>query len=208
MDEENKRDKPEKEKKDKKMEIPSAEELEVRIYSLATTANDAIIFLEELKGVRLLPIWIGPIEGQAIAIKFSGIPLPRPFTHDLIISFIKSTGYKIKKVVIDKIEENTFFASIHINKRSSARILDARPSDAIALAVRTGCKIFITSDVFDKAQTLNKPITQDEVKDFKLKLKDLKPADIFEGQLKKQHDIGSIKKKLDDEQKQEEDKDE
>lgn len=156
-----------------------SKEKEVRIYSLATTANDAIVFLEEIDGIRLLPIWIGPLEGQAIAIKFSGIALPRPFTHDLMSEIISKTGYKVTKVVIDNIEDNTYYASVHISDGTKTHKLDARPSDAIAISVRTASPIFITEEVFSASQILNKPISTEEVKEFKEKLKDLKPADIF-----------------------------
>ena len=85
-------------------------EKEVRIYSLATTVNECIIFLEELSGSRLLPIWIGITEGQAIAIRFSGIVLPRPLTHDLLLAGIQELGFEVKKIVVSDIKENTFYA--------------------------------------------------------------------------------------------------
>jgi len=77
---------------------------EVRIYSLATTANECIVFLEELEGERLLPIWIGLAEGQAIAIRFSGIVLPRPLTHDLLLASYKSLGWAVDKIVVKRVE--------------------------------------------------------------------------------------------------------
>lgn len=154
-------------------------EKEVRIYSLATTVNECIIFLEELGGNRLLPIWIGITEGQAIAIRFSGIVLPRPLTHDLMLSTVKALGHSVEKVVVHDIRENTFYARIHIHKGDSDVTVDSRPSDAIAVAVRAGCKIFVEERVFARCQTLNKPITEDEVKNFKNELKNLKPEDIF-----------------------------
>lgn len=154
---------------------------EVRIYSLATTVNECIIFLEELSGNRLLPIWIGISEGQAIAIRFSGIVLPRPLTHDLLLAAVKALGYAVEKVVICDIKENTFYAKIHIKKGASSLTLDSRPSDAIAVAVRAGCPILVEERVFARCQTLNKPITEDEVSKFKADLKNLKPEDIFKG---------------------------
>jgi uncharacterized protein len=160
---------------------PEDAEREVRIYSLATTVNECIIFLEEMSGNRLLPIWIGITEGQAIAIRFSGIVLPRPLTHDLLLATIKTLGYNVEKVVICDIKENTFYARIHIKKGASEHALDSRPSDAIAVAVRAGCPIFVEDKVFARCQTLNKPITEDEVSKFKADLKNLKPEDIFKG---------------------------
>ncbi len=165
-------------------------DLEVRIYSLATMVNEAIIFLEELSGNRLLPIWIGIAESQAIAIRFSGIVLPRPLTHDLLVSAIKTLGYSVDKAVISDIKENTFYARVHIHKGNSSITLDARPSDAIAVAVRVGCPIYVDSGVFDRCQTLAKPITEEEVSKFKDELKNLKPEDIFKDLEKKKDDGG------------------
>ena len=164
---------------------PPVGEREVRIYSLATTVNECIIFLEELEGSRLLPIWIGIAEGQAIAIRFSGIVLPRPLTHDLLLSGIKQLGYDVKKVVVSDIKENTFYARIHVSDGKKNVQLDSRPSDAIAVAVRAGCPILVDESVFARCQTLNKPISEDEVSKFKEELKSLKPEDIFKDLKKK-----------------------
>jgi len=161
-----------------------AGDVEVRIYSIATSMTESIIFLDEIEGTRILPIWIGPMEAQAIAIRLSGYPSPRPMTHDLLFSVIKTLGLTIKKVVITDIVENTYYSSLHLAAPDggSLRLIDSRPSDAVALAVRFGCPIFINEKVFAKTQVLSKPITEDEVVKFKHDLKNLKPNDII-GQL-------------------------
>ena len=100
--------------KDKKKKVDLNTEREVKVYSLATTANECIVFLEELEGDRLLPIWIGLAEGQAIAIRFSGIVLPRPLTHDLLLASIKGLGWAIGRIVVTDLKENTFYANIHL----------------------------------------------------------------------------------------------
>ncbi len=160
------------------------EEVEVRIYSIATSLSESIIFLDETEGTRILPIWIGPMEAQAIAIRLSGYPSPRPMTHDLIFSVIKTLGLTVNRVTITDIVENTYYAQLHIVEPGGAnlRLVDSRPSDAVALAVRFGCPIFINEKVFEKTQVLSKPITEDEVVKFKHDLKNLKPNDII-GQL-------------------------
>ena len=175
-------EKPEKPEKDGgKDKNPAAGpgEKEVRIYSLATTVSECIIFLEELEGNRLLPIWIGITEGQAIAIRFSGIVLPRPLTHDLLLAAIQQLGFEVKRVVVSDIKENTFYARIHVSDGKKNVALDSRPSDAIAVAVRAGCPIMVHESVFSRCQTLNKPISEDEVSKFKEELKNLRPEDIF-----------------------------
>jgi len=159
-------------------------EVEVRIYSIATSLTESIIFLDEIAGTRILPIWIGPMEAQAIAIRLSGYPSPRPMTHDLVFSIIKTLGLTVSRVTITDIVENTYYSQLHITEPGGAgpRLVDARPSDAVAVAVRFGCPIFIHEKVFGKTQVLSKPITEDEVVKFKHDLKNLKPNDII-GQL-------------------------
>lgn len=154
-------------------------EIEVKIYSIATSITESIIFLDEINGIRLLPIWIGPFEAQAIAIKMSGYISPRPMTHDLIYKIINKLGIKIKKVSIKNIEDNTYFASIFLEKDGEMIEIDSRPSDAIALSVRCGCQIFVNEKIFDTVQTITKPITEEEVNDFKEKLKNMTPKDII-----------------------------
>ena len=156
-------------------------ELEVRIYSIATSLTESIIFLDEIGGTRILPIWIGPMEAQAIAIRLSGYPSPRPMTHDLFYSFLKSLDHTVEKVRITDISDNTYYSVIQIADKSggSRHDIDARPSDAVALAVRFGCPIFISERVFEKTQVLSKPITEDEVLRFKKDLNKLKPNDII-----------------------------
>jgi len=164
-------------------EIPDGD-VEVRIYSIATSLTESIIFLDETEGTRILPIWIGPMEAQAIAIRLSGYPSPRPMTHDLLFSVIKTLGLTVSRVTITDIVENTYYSHLHITEPGggNVRLVDSRPSDAVALAVRFGCPIFINERVFGKTQVLSKPITEDEVTKFKDDLKNLKPNDII-GQL-------------------------
>ena len=156
-------------------------ELEVKIYSIATSMTESIIFLDETGGTRILPIWIGPMEAQAIAIRLSGYPSPRPMTHDLFFSLLKALGLTVEKVRITDIVDNTYYSTIRVRNKAGGdeHDIDARPSDAVALAVRFGCPIYISERVFEKTQVLSKPITEDEVVKFKLDLKNLKPNDII-----------------------------
>lgn len=157
-------------------------EVELKIYSIASSLTESIIFLDEDKGIRILPIWIGPVEAQAIAIKMSGYPSPRPMTHDLFYSLIKKLGMTIEKVVITDIIENTYYATINIKTADNKIVeLDCRPSDAIAIAVRAAVPIYAKESVFSKTQYLTKPISSEEVQKFKEKLKNLKPEDIIKG---------------------------
>lgn len=168
----------------KNEESSGGKELEVKIYSIATSMTESIIFLDETGGTRILPIWIGPMEAQAIAIRLSGYPSPRPMTHDLFFSLLKTLELTVEKVRITDIVDNTYYSTIRITDKDGGnrRDIDSRPSDAVALAVRFGCPIYISERVFEKTQVLSKPITEDEVVKFKRDLKNLKPTDII-GQL-------------------------
>ena len=171
-------------------ETGDSREVEVKIYSIATSLTESIIFLDESGGARILPIWIGPMEAQAIAIRLSGYPSPRPMTHDLIFSMLKALNLKVEKVTITDIVDNTYYSSIRVTgpEGQSPIFIDARPSDAVAVAVRFGCPIYINEAVFSKTQVLNKPITEDEVVKFKQDLKSLKPTDIINKLLRKPPD--------------------
>ena len=154
-------------------------ETQVKIYFIATSITESIVFLEEINGIRILPIWIGPFEAQAIALKMSGYTSPRPMTHDLLYRVITTLATNIKKVVISDLIENTFFAKIYLEKDNTIFEIDARPSDAIALAVRAGCPIYINEEIFKITQVITKPITDEEVTQFKEKLKNMTFKDII-----------------------------
>jgi bifunctional DNase/RNase len=148
-------------------------EIEVKVYSIATSLTESIVFLDEVNGIRIIPIWIGPFEAQAIALKMSGYTSPRPMTHDLLYRILTKLGVKVKKVVISDLVENTFFAKIYLEKDEKTIEIDSRPSDAIAIAVRSGSPIYVNEKIFDLTQVIAKPITDEEVKEFKEKLKDM-----------------------------------
>lgn len=150
-----------------------------RIYSLLGMGDSCVVVLEEVDGPRLLPIWIGPAEASAIAVKLGNIPLERPMTHDLLINLLGDLGAKVKDVVITDLRGSTFFAFIHLTVNGKEKEIDSRPSDAVALAARAECPIFIEERVFEKCNPPLKPISKDEVEKFKTDLKKMKPEDIF-----------------------------
>jgi len=102
-----------------------------------------IVVLREGDGERILPIWIGPGEAQAIRRMLAGETFPRPLTHDLLVLAIEGLHAKVTRIVISDLRENTFFASIFIEKESEVLSLDARPSDSIAVALRARAPIFV-----------------------------------------------------------------
>jgi len=114
--------------------------------------QDQIIVLKEKGGTRQFPIVIGFLEASSIKVKLSGLEVPRPMTHDLMVSTVETLGAKLEKLVIDKLVNNTFHAKLMIkNKESEIKVIDARPSDGIALAVRFDAPIFVEEEVLQKA---------------------------------------------------------
>lgn len=108
-----------------------------------------VVLLMDESEQRVLPIWVGPFEAQAIAMALQGVLAPRPMTHDLIKSVCEHLGVSVRSVIINDIRDGTYFAEMYLQTSSGEVIVDSRPSDAIALALRTGAKIFITEKVSD-----------------------------------------------------------
>ena len=124
----------------------------VRGLALDPVTNAPIVILKVEGGARLLPIWIGLFEANAIAIEMEKVVAPRPMTHDLLKNAIELLDARVDRMVVDNLEENTFFASIYLSCNGRERRLDARPSDAIALALRSGAPIFVTRDVLTRSR--------------------------------------------------------
>lgn len=124
----------------------------VRGLALDPVTNAPIVILKAEGGTRLLPIWIGLFEANAIAIEMEKIAVPRPMTHDLLKNMIELLDASMERMVVDNLRENTFFASVYLRRDGREHRLDARPSDAIALALRTGAPIFVTHDVLARSR--------------------------------------------------------
>ena len=154
-------------------------EIEMKIKGLVVDpiSKMPIVVLEELNGDRMLPIWIGVFEANAIAIKIENISTPRPMTHDLLKSLLETTDTIIKKIVINDVRDNTFYALIHCQHKGNKVIIDSRPSDAIALALRSNVNIFVEDNVVQKAHSLKKEENLETSKNFKQWLETLTPED-------------------------------
>ena len=126
--------------------------VEVKIGALIMdpNTNTPIVVLKGIDSNTILPIWVGAYEANAIALEIEKIVPPRPLTHDLLRNFIIETGYRLERITITELRENTFYALIELtDKQENLISLDARPSDAIALAVRLDCAIFVEQKVLD-----------------------------------------------------------
>jgi uncharacterized protein len=121
------------------------------LTSSPSTGGAYAILLKEIEGVRRLPIIIGSFEAQAIALEIEGIKPPRPLTHDLLKQIIDNLGGSVSEVIINELRENTFYAKIVLEVSGLSNEIDARPSDAIALSVRTQTPIYVTESVLEMA---------------------------------------------------------
>ncbi|GBE15789.1 hypothetical protein BMS3Abin14_01865 [bacterium BMS3Abin14] len=110
--------------------------------------NSPIILLKDQEGKRAMPIWIGILEANAIAMNLSGVEPPRPMTHDLVKSLLEVIGAGVDSVAITDLKDNIFYAAIHLKLGGREFSVDSRPSDAIALAVRMGCPIYVKDELF------------------------------------------------------------
>ena len=137
-----------------------------------------IVLLRDEEEMNFLPIWIGIFEAAAIAMELQGVQPPRPMTHDLLKTAIEKFEGKILKVIINDVKEGTFYAVIEIEGKDGKKLsLDARPSDAIALAVRTKAPIFVSEVVMMQAKLVNAEKDAEETKKFKEFIENMKPED-------------------------------
>jgi bifunctional DNase/RNase len=114
--------------------------------------NSPIIILKEVEGEQTLPIWIGLLEATAIASEIEGVKFSRPMTHDLFKNVMDQADIKINKIEICDLRDNTYYALIHLTNRGETLTIDSRPSDAIALALRTQAPIFVSDEVLRKSK--------------------------------------------------------
>ena len=139
-------------------------EIEVKIRALMMDPNSGtpIIILNDVQSDTMLPIWVGAYEATAIALEIEKIAPPRPMTHDLLRNLIVEMGVRVERVVVTSLRDNTFFAVIEMrNSEGDRMVLDSRPSDAIALALRADCPIYVDMEVI-KASRNTLPAEESE----------------------------------------------
>jgi uncharacterized protein len=133
--------------------------IELSVYSVlySLLSRHRVVLLKETQGERYLPIWIGQNESEAIAMRLQGATVPRPLTHDLLANVITELGGAIQYVVVNDLNDGTFYARLAIEHGGELQLVDSRPSDAIALAVRTSVPIYIEESVMEKASIVVSP---------------------------------------------------
>ncbi len=142
-------------------------------------AEQYIVMLEEESSSRLIPIWIGLAEGNAIAVRLNEEKLPRPCSHDLMANILQTLDCEVLRVVITDLRENTYYATLVLEKDGETFEIDSRPSDALALAIRADGGIFIEDRVMEKCPVIKKPISENEVENFRTRLEAMNPEDFF-----------------------------
>ncbi len=146
----------------------AAGDVEVRIRGLMMdpVTNMPMIVLKDVSGDAVLPIWVGIFEANAIALEIEKSATPRPMTHDLLRNALRAFEAEVKRVVVSDLRDDTFFAVIWLERHGETLTLDARPSDALALAMRADCPIYVNRSVMDNAKTAQKgrDVNQEELR--------------------------------------------
>ena len=130
-------------------------EMSIKGLMVDPITNTPIVILRDKEGQKVLPIWVGIFEANAIALQIENIETPRPMTHDLLRNVIYDLKAEVQKIVVCDLQENTFYALIYLSLNGVTVAIDARPSDAIALALRTRAPIFVEDTVIDHAKTVD-----------------------------------------------------
>ena len=130
-------------------------EMTIKGLMVDPITNTPIVILRDKDGQKVLPIWVGIFEANAIALQIENIATPRPMTHDLLRNVIQDLKASVQKIVVSDLQENTFYALIYLSLNGDTLAIDARPSDAIALALRTKAPIFVEEAVIDNAKTMD-----------------------------------------------------
>ncbi len=158
-------------------------EMTVKGLTLDPLTNMPIVILKDTDDKRVLPIWIGLFEANAIALELEKIPTPRPMTHDLIRDIIGGLDATVSKIVVNDLKNNTFYAVIHIALNGSNVVIDSRPSDAIALALRIDAPIYVSTEVVNKAKSIDMTEESEDTDQLKEWLENLKPEDFGKYQM-------------------------
>jgi hypothetical protein len=158
-------------------------EMKVKGLTLDPLTNMPIVILRDLEDKKALPIWVGLFEANAIALELEKITTPRPMTHDLMKDIIEGLNATVNKVVVNDLKNNTFYATIQLTTNGNKIVIDSRPSDAIALALRVGAPIYVSREVIEKAKSIDMNQESEDTEKLKEWLENLKPEDFSKYQM-------------------------
>ena len=135
----------------KKQEV----EFTIKGMILDPVNNSPVVILQDTDDTTILPIWIGVFEANAIALELEHIETPRPMTHDLIRALLRQLSAAMEKIVVTDLVDSTYFAEIHLQHHGETVVVDSRPSDALAVAIRMGARIFVNEEVIRKSRSFS-----------------------------------------------------
>jgi bifunctional DNase/RNase len=153
-------------------------EMTIKGLMVDPITNMPIVILRDKEGQKVLPIWVGIFEANAIALQIENISTPRPMTHDLLRNVITDLHATVQKVVVCDLQDNTFYALIYLALGGDSVAIDARPSDALALALRTRAPIFVEDTVIDNAKTVDFTADKNDAERLHKWLESLDPDDL------------------------------
>jgi hypothetical protein len=153
-------------------------EMSIKGLMIDPITNMPIVILRDAENQRVLPIWVGPVEANAIALQIENVAPPRPMTHDLLKNVLVELGASLSRVVITNLRENTFYAYLELRRSEETILVDARPSDAIALSLRTKAPVFVDSRVLEQAKSVDVTSEQADQERLQRWLESLDPDDL------------------------------
>jgi bifunctional DNase/RNase len=152
-------------------------EMSVSGIAIDKSAQTPVVILREKDGPRMLPIWIGPSEAGSIATELTGRKFPRPLTHDLLKTVIEGLGGEVRKVAIVELQDKTYFARIFLERDNELLTIDARPSDSIALALRTHAAIFVNEELLRDDESGQELGPEPSMEELQRQLEDMDPEE-------------------------------
>ena len=153
-------------------------EMFIKGLMIDPVTNMPIVILRDEDSQRTLPIWVGPVEANAIALQIENVAPPRPMTHDLLRNMLEDLGGRLRRVIISDLKDGTFYAYLEIDRGGEILFVDSRPSDALALSIRTRAPVFVETQVLDRARSVD--VSSDEADRERLQrwLESLDPDDL------------------------------
>ncbi len=152
--------------------------MEIKGLLMDPVSNMPVVILRDAADGVFLPIWVGIFEANAIAIEMEKVTTPRPMTHDLLKNVLAELETKVDRIVINDLRDNTFFARIHLSRGGTTWDVDSRPSDAIALALRSKAEIFVEEDVLEKSRSLRAEGEEHDPERLRKWLEEVNPEDL------------------------------
>ncbi|HTO77763.1 MAG TPA: bifunctional nuclease family protein [Thermoanaerobaculia bacterium] len=152
--------------------------MEIKGLLMDPVSNMPVVILRDKEDGLFLPIWVGLFEANAIALEMEKISTPRPMTHDLLRNVLAELGTRVERIIINDLKDNTFFARIHLTRGDTHFDIDSRPSDAIALALRSRAEIFVDHEVLEKSKSLRSESGEQDPERLRKWLEEVNPEDL------------------------------